>query len=78
MRARFRCGEESKFAHQTLSMLLMSGADPNATDYRDRSALSLLSDSSHNIDTVKLLLSLGADVQMLDQAGRTALHYAAS
>ena len=77
MRVRFDHGEKLKLAHEVLWML----SCPRPISMQRNIVVdlsSLLPDSSYNIDTVKLQLSHDADVQTMNQAGRTTLNYAAS
>jgi len=56
-------------------VLLRIGANPNAKDYKGRTAL-ILAVCSRSLKTVKLLLSSGADVNARDALGGTPLHWA--
>lgn len=58
-----------------LDALLSAGIDPNTQGDCGITAL-MRAARSKNIELVKLLARAGADVLMVDESGRTALHYA--
>ena len=65
----------------TIQVLLNSGADPNFTDHKKRSALHLAfnhADTSANasFELESLLLDAGANINALDIRNRLPLHYA--
>ncbi|KAK4221678.1 ankyrin repeat-containing domain protein [Podospora fimiseda] len=61
--------------HEDLEYLIDEGAfDVNATDHLGRTALMYAAEHT-DIDTVKLLIERGADVNMLDAHGWSAMHH---
>lgn len=67
----------SEHAVEMCEILILHGADVNARNSKDETALHF-SVRGDNIKTLKLLLSQGADVNAQDQNGESALHTAAS
>lgn len=63
----------------TVDFLLMKGADVNARDCYGRTACheAALSHRSGDMDIVKYLVDAHCDLEITDDAGETALHYAA-
>jgi len=58
-------------------VLLRYGADPNVSSIARRLPLGMVLAHSGDIELVQLLIQKGADVNALDHAGNTPLHYAA-
>ena len=61
---------------EILSCLIKSGADVNAHTFHKETPLMLASDEGH-VNVVAFLIEHGADVDLQDKDGNTALHYAA-
>ena len=63
--------------HEVLGMLLMAGANPEATDKKGLTAL-MTAASSGKAECVGKLLDAGAQVDAVNKRGNTALHFAAA
>lgn len=73
----YALSQASKFGHKSIMRLLLAnGADINAVDFEERTALHYAANSGH-VDTISILLSEGANIDAANSSQETALHYAA-
>ncbi|PRP89756.1 hypothetical protein PROFUN_00098 [Planoprotostelium fungivorum] len=61
--------------HTTVQAMLEAGADPNSVDFQTGNSGLIAASETNHFDVVRLLVEAGANPNLRNRRGKTALHY---